>query len=109
MTAQAMDAHPPAAESHAHHSHNAAHHDDKGDDGCGCESIKAFPAQTATLAKAPAPGAAVLLYSVRLDDAFYESFVTAVATQNTGPPERISFAELVLQQCRFSHAPPFVV
>ena len=102
-----------AAEPHAHHCHDSAHHGDQGDHcddgGCGCESFKAFPANTAPLSKAPAPLASLLLHHVFLDEFTFESVAIAIIAQNTGPPGRLSPDELILQVCRFSHAPPFVV
>jgi hypothetical protein len=98
-----------AAHSHSDHSQDSSHHGDQRDDGCGCESFKAFPAQTVALAKAPAPSASCLLYTILLNEFAYESAATSITAQNTGPPGRMSFDELVLQRCRLSHAPPFVV
>jgi hypothetical protein len=96
---------------HTAHSHGPA--DDHGshphDGGCACASFKAFPAQTAAVLKAPAPSMAVFHYAILLEKFAGDCVATAIATQDTGPPGRISFAELILRQCRLSHAPPPVV
>ncbi len=102
----------PASSGSSDHAHGSTHdHDGKqpADEGCGCESFKAFPAQAVALAKAPAPAASFVLYTIFLDEFTYASAATSITAQNTGPPGRISFDELVLQRCRLSHAPPFVV
>ena len=97
------------ADSHADHEHDASHHSDQGDHNCGCESFKAFPAQSVALAKAPVPATSFVLYTILLDEFTFVSAGSAITTQNTGPPGRIAFDELVLQRCRLNHAPPFVV
>lgn len=97
------------ADSHSEHSHDSSHHSDKSEHSCGCESFKSFSTQIAALAKAPAPGASCVLYTILPDEFTYVSAATSITAQNTGPPGRISFDELVLQRCRLSHAPPLVV
>jgi hypothetical protein len=99
-----------AAESPAGHSHDASHHDDKHDDGCGCESFNAFsPAQAAALAKAPTPADPFLLYTILPEVFCYQSAAAVVSVQSTGPPGRISPDKFILQRCMLNHAPPFVV
>ena len=97
------------ADSHADHAHDASHHSEKSDHSCGCESFKSFPVQAVALAKAPAPAAAFVLYTILVDEFTFESSGSAVVAQGTGPPGRIAFDKLVLQRCRLSHAPPSVV
>jgi hypothetical protein len=100
----------PAAGGHSAHAHGAAH--DHGahpeDPGCGCESFKAFPAQTAALAKAPVPSVSVFYYAILLDEFIHDYAAITITAQGCGPPERLSCAELVLQRCCLSHAPPAV-
>jgi hypothetical protein len=100
----------PAANEHSDHAHGTGHdHGGKQqDDGCGCESFKAFPAQAAALTKAPAP-AVLLLHSILPEEFAYVSAATKVMAQNTGPPGRMSLAEWVMERCLLNHAPPFVV
>lgn len=88
---------------------SGAQHENACDDGCGCESFKVFPAQSVATAKAPSPSASLLLYSILLDEFTHESVASAITARNTGPPPRVSFAELVWQRCRLSHAPPLMV
>ena len=97
----------PAANGHADHGHGMDH-DHEGspkDEGCGCESFKAFPAQTAALAKAPAP-TVLLLHTILPEQFAYESAATIVAAQNTGPPRRLSPATWIVERCLLNHAPP---
>lgn len=100
----------PAPGGHSEHAHGPAH--DHGahpqDAGCGCESFKAFPAQTAALAKAPVPSVSVFYYAILLDEFTHDCAAITITAQDTGPPGRLSCAELVLQRCWLSHAPPFV-
>lgn len=98
----------PATADAGHTHSDSSQHGKTDDESCGCESFSAFPAQTATLAKAPAPLASPLLYTIILDKFTYESAATKITAQDTGPPGRFSFAELVLQRCLLSHAPPVV-
>ena len=99
-----------AAASSTEHPHDASHHGDKHDDGCGCESFNAFsPAQAAALAKAPAPADPFLLYTILPEAFYYQSVVAVISAQNTGPPGRISPDESILQRCMLNHAPPSVV
>lgn len=103
----------PESDEHSGHAHSAGH--DHGSDsqdqdcGCGCAFFKAFPDQTTTALKVSVPAGSVLYLSV-VQDEFTSNFcASAVTTQDTGPPGRLSLAELVLRQCRLSHAPPMVV
>jgi hypothetical protein len=90
-----------------HHMVGPAHHHHACNDTCGCESIHAVSAQDfySSLAKAPAP-AGPLFFFFPTDNVFNESHLVALHRQNTDPPERLSFAELVLQHGLLSHAPP---
>ena len=93
---------------HGHHS--SAPTGPHGDNDCGCESFNTFPSQSATqdLAKAPLPPPAIPLLVLQTwsDEIFLALHVAAPFIQSTSPPERLSFAELVLQRCLLSHAPP---
>ena len=99
----------PVADGHSDHTHGAAHdHSGKpSDDGCGCESFKAFPAQAAALTRALAP-AVLFLHSILPEEFACESAATKVRAQNTGPPRRISPAAWVMERCLLNHAPPVV-
>lgn len=97
------------AESHTDHSHDSSHHGDKSDHSCGCESFKSFPAPAVTLAKASTPATSFVLYTIPVDEFTAVSAGSVITTQNTGPPGRLAFDELILQRCRLSHAPPSVV
>lgn len=110
-TAELGDNHDDNAEAHEHagHSHDSSHPDDQGGDDCSCKSFKAFPAQTVATAKAPLPAASHFLYLIPPHEFYYASFAIAITRKDTGPPERLSLAELILQQCRLGHAPPSVV
>lgn len=89
--------------------HDHDHDGQQSDGGCSCESFKAFPAQTAAaLLKAPIP-TILLRHTIPVIEFAYESAGIAVTTQNTGPPGRITLADLVLERCRLNHAPPLVV
>ena len=92
---------------HEHHSSAPSSTHDEAD--CGCESFNAFPAQPATpdLGKipAPAPGGEFFLSAWSIPFSF-EPCPAASLIQSTSPPQRLSFAELVLQRCLLSHAPP---
>ena len=98
------------ATSHSHHEHGAPH--DHGnsskDDDCGCSSFKAFPVQISAQTKAHVPAAAPHAYSVSIEESEYRHAASELIAQNTGPPPRIGWAELVLERCRLSHAPPSV-
>jgi hypothetical protein len=87
-----------AGPAHCHHACN---------DACGCESIHAVPAQdlSANLAAAPAPAGPLFLL-LPTDEILSEAHLVALHPQSTDPPERLSFAELVLQHGLLSHAPP---
>ena len=94
------------AEGHAH-SHEDGHaHGKTADDGCGCESFKAFSARTADAAKMAAPLATLLFTLVAIDDSISDQEPPAVQVQSTGPPETESFAKHFLQRCLLSQAPP---
>ena len=110
-TSELADNHKDNAEAHEHagHSHDSSHSDDQGDNGCGCKSFKAFPAQTATATIVPLPVTSHLLYLISPDEFYYASFAIAILAKDTGPPERLSLAQLILQQCRLDHAPPSMV
>ncbi len=99
----------PTADGHADHAHGAHHeHDGKPkEESCGCESFKAFPAQTAVLTKAPAP-TVLLLHTILPEQFAYESAATTVTAQNTGPPGRLSPAAWIVERCLLNHAPPVV-
>ena len=110
-TAELADNHDEGAEAHEHagHSHDSSHSGDQGGDSCSCKTFKAFPAQTAAAAKAPLPATSHFLYLILPDEFFHASFAIAIRAKDTGPPERLSLAESVLQNCRLGHAPPSVV
>ena len=97
-----------AADTHSDHAHDGGHHDRDAprDNGCGCESFKAFPAKTADAPKVSAPMAAVLFTFVAIDAFSFSREPPALRVQNTGPPETESFAEHFLQRCLLSQAPP---
>jgi hypothetical protein len=97
--------HEPAG--HDHHTPGQDHHESS----CGCESIQAFAAPTfaghlvkVPLADATGPGP-IFIFSYP-DVASFDVEAGLISRSSTSPPERISFAELVLQRCRQSQAPP---
>jgi len=98
---------PHGEESHAHQMPGAAHHHTCGEEPCGCASIHAFTAQDlhSSLAKAPAP-AGPRFFFLPVDETLPRPSVTIAHRQSTDPPERLSFAEQVLQRCLLSQAPP---
>ena len=96
-------------EGHAH-SHDGSHdHGKAADDGCGCESFKAFSARTADSAKIAAPTATILFTLVAIDDFISSQKSPALPVQSTGPPKTESFAKHFLQRCLLSQAPPVMV
>ena len=106
LAAEPPHEHGTAAEGHAH-SHDGGHdHGKAADDGCGCESFKAFSARTADAAKMAAPPATLLFTLVAIDDFISDQEPPAVQVQSTGPPETESFAKHFLQRCLLSQAPP---
>jgi hypothetical protein len=96
-----------AAHDHDHDSTPAGEHHE---DGCGCASFSSFPAQSfaSDLAKVPAPAITDALPLGSLEEIPRESGAFSRLIHSTGPPERLSFADLVLQRCRHSHAPPLL-
>ena len=101
----------PHDDEHDRDGHHSAPAGDHHEGGCGCESFSSFAPQSGALnlVKAPAPASVGPLFLVIwIDEIPMESAVLASLTQSTGPPDRISFAELVLQRCRHSHAPPLL-
>jgi len=98
---------PHGEESHAHQMPGAAHHHTCGEEPCGCASIHAFTAQDphSSLAKAPTP-AGPRFFLLPVDELFRGPSVATAHRQSTDPPERLSFAEQVLQRCLLSQAPP---
>ncbi len=106
----AEESHADEASGSAHHSAPAGEHHDDGC-GCSCDTFSSFAPQSnaASLVKAPAPawdGPVFIL--TWIDENPLEMVALASRNQSTGPPERLSFAELVLQRCRHSHAPPLL-
>jgi hypothetical protein len=77
--------------------------------GCSCETFNSFPVQPARNLGIevipPEPVGPIFITS--WDDALLPPFrLVSSIIQSTGPPERLSFAELVLQRSVQSHAPP---
>jgi hypothetical protein len=98
---------------HSSADHQSAPVGEHHDDGCGCscDSFSSFAPQSnaASLVKAPAPAADGPLFLLTwIDEIPLEMVALSSRNQSTGPPERLSFAELVLQRCRHSHAPPLL-
>lgn len=103
LLAEAPHEHP-VAPGHSDHDH---HHDGKQkDDSCGCESFKAFPAQTTDASKIFAPATALPFALLELNDFAISEPSPTLRVQNTGPPDTESFTERFLQQCLLSQAPP---
>ncbi len=107
---------PPDAHAHAcahadQHAGTSEHaHSGPNDASCACQSFNSFPAQGADVFSVTAPADSVLLYCLAPADAFADHLrVLVVEAVDTGPPGRLSPADLVLQQCLLDHAPPFVV
>ncbi|MBI3885383.1 MAG: hypothetical protein HY302_06605 [Opitutae bacterium] len=106
VVAEPPHEHGAVAEGHAH-SHDGGHaHGKTSDDGCGCESFKAFSARTADSAKLAAPAATLLFALVAADDFIFDQEPPALPVQSTGPPETESFAKHFLVRCLLSQAPP---
>ena len=106
----AEDSHADEHSGSGHHSEPAGEHHDDGC-GCGCDSFRSFTPQphAASLVKAPAPAPDGSLFILTwIDEIPFETDAISSLNQSTGPPVRLSFAELVLQRCRHSHAPPFL-
>ena len=95
------------ADEHSGHTHDHTGHSSPHDDGCACESFQAFPAQAADVVSVAAPTGAGLLYCLVQADEFADhSHILVEEAENTGPPGRLSPADLLRRQCLLSHAPP---
>jgi hypothetical protein len=76
-----------------------------------CKSVQTFaaPMFASHLVKAPISAAVSPIFLFACLDTFsFDATVTFPSIRSTSPPERISFAELVLQRCRQSQAPPLL-
>ncbi|SRR5258708_6101237 len=102
--------HQHAAHTHHNHASSSDHQHEK--DSCGCDTIHSFPALDlhSNLAKASVPSLGGPLFISARSDVFSLTPVDHPSqSQSTGPPERLSFAELVLQRSLLSQAPPTAV
>ncbi|MFZ5494295.1 MAG: hypothetical protein ACOZE5_03030 [Verrucomicrobiota bacterium] len=95
--------HVPGTAGHMHHSDSGQGEDHD----CGCTGFNAFPAQSATALKTPAPLPAPPLFALAGPEVSFRALLAVhAAAPTTGPPGRLSPADLVRQRCRFEHAPP---
>jgi len=109
LTAETPHEHTHAC-AHADQHHRASEHSDQNDASCACKNFNSFPAQGADVFSLAAPTGCVLLYCLESADGFADSLgALTVEAVDTGPPECLSPADLVQQQCLLDHAPPFVV
>jgi len=102
-----------ADEPHEHSSSSEHSHHDQGGDAqessCGCETFNSLPGEAPAQAKLSFPTVSPFVHTTVAKLAALESPANTVSDRITGPPWRCSFAELILQRCRLSHAPPSVV
>ena len=99
--------------SHDHESDGHEHQTPDGDhhEGNCCQSVQTFAAPTFALhlVKAPlADAVGPVFVFLSLDIISFDADAALTSIRSTSPPGRTSFAELVLQRCRQSQAPPLL-